>query len=82
MYFDGQLSYFDKDKPSSSRQPGADHPSLGMSASTAAQQPASGQGAPLSKSQSVAGAAGDLHSMALKSAISNIGTPVAFCAEE
>lgn len=82
MYFDGQLHYLDKDKPQqpSQRQRTAttDQPNSSSSAPQpppAIQTPSSSSTpAPsMSKSQTVGGPAGDLHSMALKSAISNIG---------
>jgi hypothetical protein len=96
MYFDGQLSYLDKDKKPSampengraqSHRPTTDE--TGQSSqevpivpSLQPPPPAPLQSIALSKSQSVAGAAGDLHSMALKSAISNIGTFTIVSAEQ
>src|SRR5271169_6766974 len=89
MYFDGQLHYLDKDRQSAmSQKPTsperAQTADLTASSTSSPQQPQSqspaqtqqqtSSSASMSKSQTVTGAAGDLHSMALKSAISNIGT--------
>jgi hypothetical protein len=91
MYFDGQLSYLDKDKQPSGmpnrQQQGqrqtANEPTASSQGGVPPQQPPPTlqQSAVVSKSPSVAGTAGDLHSMALKSAINNIGTPSIALAE-
>jgi hypothetical protein len=75
MYFDGQLHYLEKDRqsPMSSKP---QHQRASTTDSTTTQPPSSSTSTPtpsMPKSQTVGGAAGDLHSMALKSAINNIG---------
>jgi hypothetical protein len=87
MYFDGQLHYLEKERQSSSMAQQTADPNTSSTVSSPQQpltqaqtqehpQPSSSSTAPSSsmpKSQTVGGPAGDLHSMALKSAISNIG---------
>jgi hypothetical protein len=75
MYFDGQLHYLEKDrqsqmssKPQHQRASTTDATTQPPSSSTSTPTPS------MPKSQTVGGAAGDLHSMALKSAINNIGS--------
>ena len=85
MYFDGQLHYLDKDRQSSMSQkptsqeraqtadPTSSIPSPQQPPPQAQSQSQTSSSASMPKSQTVSGAAGDLQSMALKSAISNIG---------
>ena len=75
MYFDGQLHYLEKDRqpalpPKQSSHPRATSADANMTSTPA---PSTTSTPTMPKSQTVGGAAGDLHSMALKSAISNIG---------
>ena len=77
MYFDGQLSYLDKDKaPSTPTKPSKTAaqalPDTPTPPPLSAHQAMSAMTSSAQKGQT-AGPAGDLHSMALKSAISNIG---------
>jgi len=82
MYFDGQLSYLDKDKqPSTPIKPSLSENNATSSTPSQPSQPlpssstsSSTPNVSIQKAQTVSGAAGDLHSMALKSAISNIGS--------
>jgi hypothetical protein len=73
MYFDGQLHYLDKDRQS--QMPSKpQHQRVSTADATTQPPPPSSTPTPsMPKSQTVGGAAGDLHSMALKSAINNIG---------
>jgi hypothetical protein len=97
MYFDGQLSYLDKDKPASASNSKPHHQRNSTAETASPIPPSSPQvqhhsstnspnlALPIApqrtstpnphKSPTVSNAAGDIHSMALKSAINNIGIP-------
>src|ERR1700737_2362668 len=81
MYFDGQLHYRDKERQSA-MPPKPQHQLASTADAIPAPQPpvSSSTSTPsMPKSQTSSSAAGDLHSMAMKSAINNIGWFLCCC---